>query len=269
MCTLFLFPTLAQASTSGDEGWSGYLVGKQSTQQSSEVSYSPIDGGLPFNKHPLFKTFYFMRHGETDWNKKNIYMGTQDIPINNDGIRQAEEAVELIESADIDIDYIVTGPLSRAVSTANIVANRLCKQLIVMDEFKQCCWGSIEGGAFDGGTMIERWLLGETPNGAEEAREFDARVLRGLTTALDLQGNVLIISHGGVYRSIRRIMGLAAININHCTPYYNTPPVCIGQPWISNKIEDSRRMDEYETDYYFSMEITEIVDNSEKNKFSL
>lgn len=33
--------------------------------------------------------FYFMRHGEMDWNRSNLIMGQMDIPLNETGIRQA------------------------------------------------------------------------------------------------------------------------------------------------------------------------------------
>ncbi len=32
------------------------------------------------------KSFYFIRHGETDWNKRHIIMGSIDIPLNDLGI---------------------------------------------------------------------------------------------------------------------------------------------------------------------------------------
>lgn len=35
------------------------------------------------------KPFYFLRHGETDWNKERKWQGSQDIPLNDTGIAQA------------------------------------------------------------------------------------------------------------------------------------------------------------------------------------
>ncbi len=43
------------------------------------------------------KPFYFIRHGETDWNKRNIIMGSIDIPLNDYGIDQARRAAMIIQ----------------------------------------------------------------------------------------------------------------------------------------------------------------------------
>jgi len=36
--------------------------------------------------------FYFIRHGQTDWNLKHIAMGSKNIPLNQLGVKQAHEA---------------------------------------------------------------------------------------------------------------------------------------------------------------------------------
>jgi len=186
------------------------------------------------NLHP--KPFHFMRHAITDWNKMNLYMGSKDVSINSEGRIQAESVARLLEREHIE--YIVTGPLSRTATTAEILARKLNKQLVVMDEFKQCCWGCKEGASFDDGTMIKRWLMGETPDGAETVLAFDARILRGLKAVFDLPGPTLIISHGGVYRSILRITGSTSNNIEHCVPYYHNPPARPGESWAINSLSD-------------------------------
>jgi bisphosphoglycerate-dependent phosphoglycerate mutase len=40
--------------------------------------------------------FYFLRHGETDWNLEHRAMGSQDIPLNDRGISQGLNAAELL-----------------------------------------------------------------------------------------------------------------------------------------------------------------------------
>ena len=51
--------------------------------------------GIPLNP------FYFLRHGETDWNLERRAMGSQDIPLNDRGISQSLNAAELLKDEPI------------------------------------------------------------------------------------------------------------------------------------------------------------------------
>ncbi len=59
-----------------------------------------------------------VRHGETAWNRGNIYRGTHDIPLNDNGRQQAQLTAKALKGHAIDIAY--TSPLSRASETAQI-----------------------------------------------------------------------------------------------------------------------------------------------------
>jgi broad specificity phosphatase PhoE len=64
-------------------------------------------------------TILLIRHGETDWNRKKIFRGVHDIPLNQNGRDQARLAADALRSEQIDAAY--TSPLSRAAETAAIV----------------------------------------------------------------------------------------------------------------------------------------------------
>ena len=59
-----------------------------------------------------------MRHGQSDWNKKNLFTGWVDIPLSSEGILEALEAGKKI--SDIPIDVIFTSSLMRAQMTATL-----------------------------------------------------------------------------------------------------------------------------------------------------
>jgi broad specificity phosphatase PhoE len=61
------------------------------------------------------KPFYFIRHGETEWNRRNIIMGSKDIPLNELGLQQAHEASRVLENESFDV--IVSSPKIRAQQT--------------------------------------------------------------------------------------------------------------------------------------------------------
>lgn len=63
-------------------------------------------------------TILLVRHGETDWNRERIFRGVYDVPLNDNGRRQAGLVAEALSSQVIEVGY--TSPLSRAVETARI-----------------------------------------------------------------------------------------------------------------------------------------------------
>ncbi|WP_417904796.1 histidine phosphatase family protein [Candidatus Tisiphia endosymbiont of Micropterix aruncella] len=178
-------------------------------------------------KLPL-KPFYFLRHGETDWNRHHIYMGVQDIPLNQTGENQAREASDIL--GEKDIKHIVTSPLMRAYRTAEIVNEKLKVDLTIVPELAECCWGEYEGQPIDD-NILKRWLDGNPHQGAEYVNDFDKRVLRGLNSTLSFQEPVLIIAHSGVYRAIHRLLGGTIIYLKNCSPIFYSPPIGQSQSW--------------------------------------
>ena len=67
--------------------------------------------------------FWFLRHGETDWNARGLSQGAVDVPLNANGEMQAVRAAELL--ADAGIASIVSSPLARARRTAETIAAAL------------------------------------------------------------------------------------------------------------------------------------------------
>lgn len=63
---------------------------------------------------------YIVRHGQTELNSRQVLQGRSDYPLNETGIRQAEEAAERL--GDVAFSRVYTSPLVRAVQTAQILA---------------------------------------------------------------------------------------------------------------------------------------------------
>lgn len=61
-----------------------------------------------------------VRHGETQWNVAEIFRGRTDIELNETGIKQAELLAEYLSKTKVDAIY--SGPLKRALKTAEIIA---------------------------------------------------------------------------------------------------------------------------------------------------
>jgi len=65
-------------------------------------------------------SIYLVRHGQTAWNKEEIFRGRTDIPLDETGLRQAELAGEYFKK--ISLQGIYSSPLSRAWQTAEQIA---------------------------------------------------------------------------------------------------------------------------------------------------
>ena len=149
---------------------------------------------------------YFVRHGETEFNKNRIFQGHLDIPLNDTGIAQAKQVLE--DSKDISFDIIYYSPLSRAKQTAEIINSYHNKKMIADDRLKEIFMGSLQGRAHNDLSEEERQLSYTSPEyfGGETHEEFCARVKSFLDEIDDSNKTILIVSHGGVYRAIYKIL---------------------------------------------------------------
>lgn len=65
-------------------------------------------------------TLILLRHGESEWNAKNLFTGWVDVDINEKGIGEAERGAELLLAEDLLPDVVHTSVLRRAIHTANL-----------------------------------------------------------------------------------------------------------------------------------------------------
>jgi broad specificity phosphatase PhoE len=68
----------------------------------------------------IMTSIYLVRHGQTAWNKEEIFRGRTDVPLDETGMRQAELAGEYFK--EILLQGIYSSPLSRAWQTAEQIA---------------------------------------------------------------------------------------------------------------------------------------------------
>ena len=148
----------------------------------------------------LEKDFYFVRHGQTDWNLAHRAQGQSDIPLNAEGRRQARDAAKA--AAQLKIGTICCSPLSRAVETAQIIQAKSGARIEIFDQLQECSWGEKEGDRR--GAWYEDWKRGvETPPGAETYERFLQRACDAINQALEQPGPVLIVAHGGIYWAVQ------------------------------------------------------------------
>jgi broad specificity phosphatase PhoE len=183
----------------------------------------------------LHVPFYFVRHGQTDWNQEHKIMGQADIPLNTVGLEQAQIVAKNI--AHLEISHIVSSPLKKAIQTSEIIAESH-KTIIVIDDLKERSMGVLQGRyKKDVGEWIESLAMGAGIEGAELATEFLVRVGAGINAALEGhsgKGPVFIVAHGGVYRALLCILDAEAADLKakNCGVYFFSPPNLDSNRWM-------------------------------------
>lgn len=139
-----------------------------------------------------------VRHGRTDWNAQRRLQGRTDVPLNDEGRRDAKLAADVLSQQPWHSIY--TSPLGRAVETAGIIAEHLGLVPVVRECLIERSYGALEG------TITRRRSLrsgSKGPNrrvpGMESDRHLRSRALTCINTIADAHpnGRLVVVSHGG------------------------------------------------------------------------
>jgi uncharacterized phosphatase len=148
-------------------------------------------------------TLFFVRHGETDWNRQQRFQGSQDIPLNDEGRAQARR---LAAAWDRPVDAVVSSPLSRARETAEILAVALGLPIHHFDRrLLERSFGHGEGLTI--AERLSRWPDGKVP-GLEPPVSLKGRALAFLHEAIvEFPGRRLVaVSHGGLINAVLSVI---------------------------------------------------------------
>jgi len=173
--------------------------------------------------------FWFLRHGETDWNAQGLSQGNADIPLNPTGLAQARAAA--LQLRNRGIASIMSSPLSRARVTAEIVGEVLNLPVVIDPDLREVSWGIHEGKPMS--DWFAGWMEGHaTPERAESFAVLRERAVSGLNRALIQPPAVLIVAHGALFRALRSAMGAAAtMRTRNAAPLWCAPSADDGGAW--------------------------------------
>ena len=162
---------------------------------------------------------YFLRHGETTWNRAKILQGS--VPYTDltcKGVRMAEETAKGMLAAGLKFDRVYTSPLLRARHTAEIVAAGGVGPAPVADaRIREMCFGRYEGVRYGKGDYpddnlrrffedAEKYV--PSGEGAESFSDVGARLRKFLEEEiLPMEGSaerVLCVTHSLVLKTLVR-----------------------------------------------------------------
>jgi len=90
-------------------------------------------------------SIYLVRHGQTAWNREEIFRGRTDVPLDETGLKQAELAGEYLQ--EVEIDAIYSSSLSRALETAGRIARFHNLKVQPLEGIIDMSFGNWEGHA--------------------------------------------------------------------------------------------------------------------------
>jgi broad specificity phosphatase PhoE len=177
------------------------------------------------------KTIYYMRHGQSEANLKQIYGGQEDWSLTALGREQAQTAAQA--ATTYQIDTVISSDLSRAYDTAGIVANVLGipRDLVRQDaRLRELNLGKLTGTAVTGRSGYIDYAKNEH-NGMEvetipSIRARLEALLEDLETA---EGKViLLVAHNGPGQILQEIFN-PTINLNDAPDIPNAEIIKLGE----------------------------------------
>ncbi|MGL5054592.1 MAG: histidine phosphatase family protein [Fusobacteriaceae bacterium] len=90
---------------------------------------------------------YFVRHGQTQWNREGKFQGSLNSPLTEEGVNQANRLANKFESGNFIFNKVYSSPLGRAFNTAELIT-KYKQEIIPINEFREISVGDMEGVIF-------------------------------------------------------------------------------------------------------------------------
>ena len=166
--------------------------------------------------------FYFVRHGETDWNAERRLQGQLDIPLNKVGRLQSAQCGSTLRSLirarrKVPADFaFFASPLSRARETMEILRGGLDlprEGYAIEPRLAELSFGRWEGLTYAEVRALDHWALAVrerdkwnfTPPEGESYAELLVRVR---AWHAGVKGDIIVAAHGGVARVLMVLLGV-------------------------------------------------------------
>ena len=158
-----------------------------------------------------------VRHGQSEWNKKNLFTGWKDVGLTGEGEAEARKAGELLREAGQNFDLAFTSKLIRAQATLDIILEELGQQgleTIEHEALNERDYGELVGLNKDdarkrwGEDQVHIWRrsFDTPPPGGESLKDTADRVLPYFNAEILPQvlagKNVIVSAHGNSLRAL-------------------------------------------------------------------
>ena len=176
------------------------------------------------------KNILLIRHGQSEWNKLNLFTGFKNIELSEQGIEEANKAGQNFKNLDIKFNIVFTSELKRAQETAKIILQNLDQwdflniegKIISNINLNERDYGDLTGlnkketAEKFGEEQVHKWRRGysdQPPNG-ESLEDVVRRVKKYFEEVIqpaiqsNENDNILIAAHGNSLRALLIVMNI-------------------------------------------------------------
>ncbi|MAY30155.1 MAG: 2,3-bisphosphoglycerate-dependent phosphoglycerate mutase [Aurantimonas sp.] len=165
----------------------------------------------------MSRTLVLVRHGQSDWNLKNLFTGWKDPDLTEKGVEEAMDAGRRLKAAGLTFDIAFTSELSRAQRTLTLALDELGQpdlQTIRNVALNERDYGDLSGLNKDdarakwGEEQVHIWRRSYDvpPPGGESLKDTGARVwpyyIHDILPKVMNDGTVLVAAHGNSLRAM-------------------------------------------------------------------
>ena len=165
----------------------------------------------------MSRTLVLVRHGQSDWNLKNLFTGWKDPDLTEKGVEEAKDAGRRLKAAGLTFDIAFASELSRAQRTLTLALDELGQpdlQTIRNVALNERDYGDLSGLNKDdarakwGEEQVHIWRRSYDvpPPGGESLKDTGARVwpyyIHDILPKVMNDGTVLVAAHGNSLRAM-------------------------------------------------------------------
>ncbi|MGC2409488.1 MAG: 2,3-bisphosphoglycerate-dependent phosphoglycerate mutase [Methyloceanibacter sp.] len=158
-----------------------------------------------------------VRHGESEWNRLNMFTGWQDVDLSEEGVAEAHRAGAMLKAEGRRLDVAFTSTLKRAQNTLRVILSELEQEdvpIIQDSALNERDYGDLVGLNKDearkrwGDEQVHLWQRSYdvAPPGGESLKDTAARVLpffeKRIVPELQAGKDVLVVAHGNSLRAL-------------------------------------------------------------------
>ena len=167
------------------------------------------------------RNLILVRHGQSEWNEKNLFTGWENPGLTKKGEKEAKDAGKIINGLGINFDYLYTSALIRAQLTGSIILSEINQKNVNTIENKalnERFYGDLQGLNKDecrkkwGDEKVQMWRRSydQGPPGGETLKQTGERVVpyfrEEIEPLVKNGSNILIAAHGNSLRSLIKFL---------------------------------------------------------------